>query len=135
MGSEMCIRDSDEHGDRPFDVGLHMSTFAWNGPDAWEVIRPHLRYVSWKYEDMEDARLRPGGSPEPPPMTAEQEAALRDEIVLGTPREVADRIRTFEDAAGTDLHFIADLTWPGMDAALQRETMRIFAGEVAPLLR
>jgi len=125
----------DEHGGGPFDVGLHMSTFAWNGPDAWEVIRPHLRYVSWKYEDMEDARLRPGGSPEPPPMTAEQEAALRDEIVLGTPREVADRIRTFEDAAGTDLHFIADLTWPGMDAALQRETMRIFAGEVAPLLR
>jgi alkanesulfonate monooxygenase SsuD/methylene tetrahydromethanopterin reductase-like flavin-dependent oxidoreductase (luciferase family) len=68
-------------------------------------------------------------------MTAEQEAALRDEVVLGTPREVADRIRAFEDAAGTELHFIADLTWPGMDASLQRETVRIFAEEVAPLLR
>ena len=68
-------------------------------------------------------------------MTAEQEVALREEILLGTPREVADRIRAFEDAAGTELHFIADLTWPGMDPASQRETMRIFAEEVAPLLR
>ena len=28
----------DERGGRPFAVGLHMSTFAWNGPDAWEFI-------------------------------------------------------------------------------------------------
>jgi alkanesulfonate monooxygenase SsuD/methylene tetrahydromethanopterin reductase-like flavin-dependent oxidoreductase (luciferase family) len=68
-------------------------------------------------------------------MTAEQEASLRDEIVLGTPREVADRIRACEEAAGTELHFIADLYWPGMEPSLQRETMRIFAEEVAPLLR
>jgi len=33
------------------------------------------------------------------------------------------------------LHFIADLYWPGMDPQLQREAMRIFAEEVAPLLR
>jgi len=125
----------DARGGRPFAVGLHMSTFAWNGSDAWKVVRPYLRYLSWKYDDMEDARLRPGGSPEPPPMTAEQETALRGEIVLGSPREVADRIRAFEDAAGTELHFVADLTWPGMDPSLQRETMRIFAEEVAPLLR
>jgi alkanesulfonate monooxygenase SsuD/methylene tetrahydromethanopterin reductase-like flavin-dependent oxidoreductase (luciferase family) len=68
-------------------------------------------------------------------MTAEEEAALRDEIVLGTPREVAGRIRAYEEAAGTELHFIADLYWPGMEPSLQREAMRIFAEEVAPLLR
>jgi hypothetical protein len=33
------------------------------------------------------------------------------------------------------VHFIADLYWPGMDPEVQRETMRIFAAEVAPLLR
>ncbi len=125
----------DERGGRPFAVGLHMSTFAWNGPDAWELIRPHLRYVSWKYDDMEDARLRSGPSIAPPPMTAEEEGALRDEIVLGTPPEVAERIRGYEDTAGTELHFMADLYWPGMEPSLQRETMRIFAEEVAPLLR
>jgi alkanesulfonate monooxygenase SsuD/methylene tetrahydromethanopterin reductase-like flavin-dependent oxidoreductase (luciferase family) len=124
-----------ERDGRPFAVGLHMSTFAWDGPDAWELILPHLRYVSWKYDDMEDARLRSGASAAPPPMTPEEEASLRDEIVLGTPREVADRIRAYEDAAGTELHFIADLYRPGMEPTLQRESMRIFAGEVAPLLR
>jgi len=120
---------------RPFRLGLHMSTFAWHGDDAWEVIRPSLRYVSWKYDDMDDARLRSGASPTPPPMTSEEEAALRGEIVLGTPGEVADRIQAYEEAAGTELHFIADLYWPGMEPSLQRETMRIFADDVAPLLR
>ena len=68
-------------------------------------------------------------------MTAEEEGALRDEIVLGTPREVAERIRGYEDTAGTELHFMADLYWPGMEPSLQREAMRIFAEEVAPLVR
>jgi len=125
----------DERDGRPFSVALHVETFAWNGPDAWDLVAPHLRYVSWKYDDMEEARLRSGPSAAPPPMTPDDEATLRGEIVLGTRREVADRIRAFEDAAGTDLHFIADLYWPGMDPSVQREAMRIFAGEVMPLLR
>jgi alkanesulfonate monooxygenase SsuD/methylene tetrahydromethanopterin reductase-like flavin-dependent oxidoreductase (luciferase family) len=125
----------DERADRPFSVALHVETFVWNGPDAWDLVMPHLRYVSWKYDDMEEARLRSGASASPPPMTSDEEAALRHEIVLGTPRTVADRIRAFEEAAGTELHFIADLYWPGMDPSVQRETMRIFADEVMPLLR
>ena len=125
----------DERGDRPFSVALHVETFVWNRPDAWELVKPHLRYVSWKYDDMEQARLRSGPSASAPSMTSDEEAALRDEIVLGTPREVADRIRAFEEAAGTDLHFVADLYWPGIDPTVQRETMRLFAEEVMPLLR
>ena len=125
----------EERGGRPFSVALHLETFAWNGPDAWDLVAPHLRYVSWKYDDMEEARLRSGPSASPPPMTQAEEATLREEIVLGTPREVADRIRAYEDAAGTDLHFIADLWWPGMDPSVQREAMRIFGEEVMPLLR
>jgi alkanesulfonate monooxygenase SsuD/methylene tetrahydromethanopterin reductase-like flavin-dependent oxidoreductase (luciferase family) len=126
-----------ERGDAPFQIALHMSTFAWNGSadEAWELVASSLRYVSWKYDDMEHARRRSGPPPLPPPMTAEEERALRDEIVLGTPQEVADRIRAYADAAGDDLHFIADLYWPGMDPSLQRESMRIFAEEVAPLVR
>jgi alkanesulfonate monooxygenase SsuD/methylene tetrahydromethanopterin reductase-like flavin-dependent oxidoreductase (luciferase family) len=125
----------EERGDRPFSVGLHMSTFVSNHPDAWDVVAPYAHYVSWKYDDMEHARLRSGPSPSPPPITPDDDRALRDAVVYGTPREVADRIRAFEETAGTELHFIADLHWPGMDPALQRETMRIFAQEVAPLLR
>src|SRR3954462_10394461 len=125
----------DEGGGRPFSVALHVETFVWNGPNAWDIIAPHLRYVSWKYDDMEEARLRSGPSASPPPMTSDEERRLRREIVFGTPREVADRIRAFEQAAGTEVHFVADLYWPGIDATVQRETMRLFAEDVIPPLR
>jgi alkanesulfonate monooxygenase SsuD/methylene tetrahydromethanopterin reductase-like flavin-dependent oxidoreductase (luciferase family) len=124
-------------GNLAFDVGLHMSSFAWNGPEAeaWDLVTPFLRYVSWKYDDMEDARGRSGPPSSPPPMTPEQQAALRGDIIIGKPDRVAEQIRAFQEAAGGDLHFIADLYWPGMDPSLQRDAMRIFAEEVAPLLR
>jgi alkanesulfonate monooxygenase SsuD/methylene tetrahydromethanopterin reductase-like flavin-dependent oxidoreductase (luciferase family) len=123
--------------DRPFDVGLHERTFAWQGSpqEALDLVAPFHRYVSWKYDDMEDARGRTGPAPSPPPMTGEEEAALRDEILIGAPDGIAERIGAYRSAAGQDVHFIADLYWPGMDPEVQRETMRIFAVEVAPLLR
>jgi alkanesulfonate monooxygenase SsuD/methylene tetrahydromethanopterin reductase-like flavin-dependent oxidoreductase (luciferase family) len=68
-------------------------------------------------------------------MTAEEDTTLREEIIVGTPVEVAARIDAYRDAASGDVHFIADLYWPGMDPEVQRETMRIFAADVAPLLR
>ena len=116
-------------------ISVHLPTFAWNGEDAWERVREHHRYVAWKYDDMDSARSR-GGEPEPPPPpTAEEEASLREQIVLGRPDEVAERIAELDRAAGGALHFIARLYWPGMDPAVQRETMRIFAEEVIPALR
>jgi len=124
-----------ERAGRPFSVGLHMPTFAWIGPDAWNRVAPHIRYVSWKYDDMEHARLRS----EPPHRRRHrpraQTACCGPRRSSGTPGDVADRIRTYEDAAGAELHFIADLYWPGMDPSVQRETMRIFAEDVAPQLR
>jgi alkanesulfonate monooxygenase SsuD/methylene tetrahydromethanopterin reductase-like flavin-dependent oxidoreductase (luciferase family) len=124
-------------GDQTFGLGLHRRTFVWTGPEseAWELVRPFMRYVSWKYDDMEVARGRAGPPPSPPPMTPAEEAALREEILIGAPEQVAEQITLYKEAAGPELHFIADLYWPGMDPQLQRETMRIFAEEVAPLLR
>ena len=84
---------------------------------------------------MEFARGRSGPPSAPPPMTSEEDEVLRQEIILGTPEHVAESIRAFQRAAGMDVHFVADLYWPGMDPSLQHEAMRIFAEEVAPLLR
>jgi alkanesulfonate monooxygenase SsuD/methylene tetrahydromethanopterin reductase-like flavin-dependent oxidoreductase (luciferase family) len=125
----------DERDGRPFAVGLHAATFVWNGPDAWDLVRPHVRYVSWKYDDMEHARLRRGPSASPPAPTSAEASALREEIAVGTPAEVAEQIRAYERVVGPELHYMADLYWPGLDPQLQRETMRLFAEEVAPLLR
>ena len=114
---------------------MHLPTFAWNGDDAWERVRDHHRYVAWKYEDMDAsaAPCRPATSS--PPLTQEGEARLREQIVLGRPDEVAERIAELADAAGGDLHYIARLYWPGMDPGVQREAMAVFAEEVIPKLR
>ncbi len=118
-----------------FALSLHAPTFPWKGPDAWERIAPYHRYISWKYDDMEGAKGRGGPPQAPPPPMPEEAAALRGSILLGTPEEVAEQARAFEEAAGGDVHFIARLYFPGMDPGMQREVIQLFAEEVAPLLR
>jgi alkanesulfonate monooxygenase SsuD/methylene tetrahydromethanopterin reductase-like flavin-dependent oxidoreductase (luciferase family) len=118
-----------------FALSLHIPTFAWPGPDAWERVRDHHWYLNWKYEDMEDARGRRPPSRPLPPLPPEREAEQRAAIVLGTPEEVAERLHAYREAAGGRLHYIARTYFPGMDPALQREAMAILAEEVAPLLR
>lgn len=118
-----------------FSYALHLPTFAWPDPDAWERVREHHWYVTWKYEDMEDAAGRTPPSAPLPPLPASREVELRESIVLGTPEQVAERIDAFREAAGGDLHYIARLYWPGMDPALQREAMAVFAEQVLPRAR
>jgi alkanesulfonate monooxygenase SsuD/methylene tetrahydromethanopterin reductase-like flavin-dependent oxidoreductase (luciferase family) len=118
-----------------FAYSLHLPTFAWPGEDAWERVREHHWYVTWKYEDMDEAAGRTPPSAPLPPLPAAREAELREQIVLGTPSRVAEQIEAFREAAGGDLHYIARLYWPGMDPALQREAMAVYAEEVLPLVR
>jgi alkanesulfonate monooxygenase SsuD/methylene tetrahydromethanopterin reductase-like flavin-dependent oxidoreductase (luciferase family) len=118
-----------------FTLSVHLPTFAWNGPDAWERVRAHQWYIDWKYEDMADARgARPPGRPAPP-LPAAREAALRASMVLGTPDQVAERLLALRDAAGGQLHYIARSYFPGMDPGVQRETLAVFAEAVAPAVR
>ena len=116
-------------------ISVHLATFAWNGDDAWERVRDHHHYVTWKYDDMDRARSRTGEPQPPPPLTQEGETGLREQIVLGKPDEVAERIAELRDAADSELHYIARLYWPGMDPGVQREAMSVFAEEVIPRLR
>jgi len=118
-----------------FEWSVHLPTFPWHGEDAWERVRDHCWYVGWKYDDMEDARGRTGPPPAAPPIPAAREAELRESTLMGPPERVAERIAALRDAAGGRLHYIARLYWPGMDPGVRDESMRIFAEEVAPLLR
>jgi alkanesulfonate monooxygenase SsuD/methylene tetrahydromethanopterin reductase-like flavin-dependent oxidoreductase (luciferase family) len=127
---EKAGRDPDD-----FEWSVHLPTFAWHGDDAWERVREHQWYVSWKYEDMDQARGRTGPAVTPPPLPAAREAEMRDGIVLGTPEQVAEQIAALKDAVGAPLHYIARLYFPGMDGAVRNEAMRIFAEEVGPLLQ
>jgi alkanesulfonate monooxygenase SsuD/methylene tetrahydromethanopterin reductase-like flavin-dependent oxidoreductase (luciferase family) len=129
---ELDRRGADE---ATFGWSVYLPTFPWHGDDAWERVRDHHWYVDWKYEDMAEARGRTGPPPPAPPIPADREAAARAGILVGRPGEVAERIAALRDAAGGRLHYVARLDWPGMDAAVRDESMRIFAEEVAPLLR
>lgn len=133
---ETARRARDEAGrEGPFTISVHLPTFAWHGEDGWDLVRDPHRYVGWKYEDMDGARARTGAPPAPPPIDADLDTQLREQIVFGSPDEVAERIRALADAAGGDLHYIARLYFPGMPFDVQREALRIFAEEVAPQLR
>ena len=121
--------------DGPFAISVHHPTFAWEGDDAWELVRPFHWYVSWKYDDMDAARHRAGDPPPAPAIDEEAGRRLRDQIILGEPAGVADQIGRYANAAGGDLHYIARLYFPGMPFDLQRQALRIFAEEVAPKLR
>lgn len=121
--------------DEEFAIAVHLPTFAWHGDDAWDLVRPHHWYITWKYDDMDGAHHRRGDPLSAPEIDAALDASLRDQIVIGTPAEVAGRIRELADAAGGDLHYIARLYFPGLALDVQREAMRIFAEEVAPTLR
>lgn len=119
-----------------FTFSLHVPVHVHDGDAdaAWAAIRPFHHYVAWKYEDMEGARGRPGPPLPPPALEPQADAALRAGIVLGTADEVAGEIARFAEAVGGALHFVARLYWPGMELERQREAMRRFALEVAPLL-
>ena len=130
-------REAHAASERPGElaISVHLPTFAWHGDDAWERVRDHHWYVSWKYDDMDEARGRDGEPPPAPPIDAGLDAELRGQILLGSPDEVAARIRELAAAVGGDIHYIARLYFPGMAPEVQRETMRIFAEEVIPALR
>jgi len=126
-----------------FAISVHLPVFAWDGEgdeadraqDAWDLVRDSVRYISWKYDDMDGAHGR-GGAPQPaPPMTPAEEEALRESVLLGTPRQVAERINEYRMAAGGDLEFVARLYFPGLGWDVQQRALSIFAEQVAPLAR
>lgn len=121
-----------------FTPAVYVTTFAWRGADAWARIREAAWYASWKYDDMDGARSRPGRGGRPPALDPATEAEQRRWVLLGEPEAVAERIRAFgEAAAGTGLGtpvFVARSWFPGLAPAVNREALEILGAEVRPLL-
>ena len=119
----------------PFTFSLHRPTFVWDGPDAFEIVRDHARYVDWKYEDMGEAHGRTGDPLPPPPITGDEDDRLRSSVLWGTPDEVAQRIHAYQRLVVDDFHYIARLFFPGLPFELQQRTLELFATEVIPRVR
>jgi alkanesulfonate monooxygenase SsuD/methylene tetrahydromethanopterin reductase-like flavin-dependent oxidoreductase (luciferase family) len=118
-----------------FTISVTAPTLSWDGGDAWERMRDPFHFYDWKFADMRDARARTGPVVPPPPLSEERAAELRAQALVGRPEEVAEKIALFEDAAGTEIHYIGRLYWPGMDRDVQGEVIRTFAEGVIPALR
>jgi len=75
----LLLEELERRGRDPetFEFGLYMPTFAWPQPDAWERVRDHYWYMTWKYEDTEAAYGRTGPPPPAPPLTAAKERELK----------------------------------------------------------
>jgi alkanesulfonate monooxygenase SsuD/methylene tetrahydromethanopterin reductase-like flavin-dependent oxidoreductase (luciferase family) len=136
LADEMRKRSRPPH---EVHVAGYWPVFVWDEPGrAWEIVRPFHHYVQWKYLDAENAKGRLGPLPLPPALDEPAEAALRAEIICGTPADVAARITDFADiarAAGPDVTFIARMHYPGMDPRIVRSAARLFAEEVIPAVR
>jgi len=119
-----------------FVFSVHRPTFAWNGSDAWERVRDHAHYVSWKYENAGEVARGGQAGLKPPPLTPKQEAAIYGgRGLIGSPAEIIEQLLAYQEVVPGELHYIARLYWPGMDPGLQRETISIFAEEVIAKLR
>jgi alkanesulfonate monooxygenase SsuD/methylene tetrahydromethanopterin reductase-like flavin-dependent oxidoreductase (luciferase family) len=128
-------RDRDE-----LSVAVHCPVLAWNDGPAWDVLEQALHYSEWKYGDMV---RQPYGERDPETLRA-RPGELRDEVrdtiragaLVGTPEQVVEQVTAYVRATGgARTTFIPRLWFPGLDAEVQRESMRIFATQVAPAVR
>jgi alkanesulfonate monooxygenase SsuD/methylene tetrahydromethanopterin reductase-like flavin-dependent oxidoreductase (luciferase family) len=117
-----------------FVFAVHHPVFAWDGADAWQTLEPCLRYMDWKYDDMAVTTLRPRPGGLPPATNSAVDRKLRDECLWGSPERVAEGVAEYCRAGGVDVHFIARSYFPGLDPAIQRETLRLFATQVIPMV-
>jgi alkanesulfonate monooxygenase SsuD/methylene tetrahydromethanopterin reductase-like flavin-dependent oxidoreductase (luciferase family) len=67
--------------------------------------------------------------------TLTYEEVLQERVVFGTPRHVADRLRTLQQAVGLSGIIIEPNVGAGLSPDLVAHSMRLFAQEVAPQLR
>ena len=96
-----------------FTISVHLPTFAWRGRDAWERVRPYHWYVELEVRRHGGrARRAPSGPLGAAAPRRPRGGPARVEMVLGTPEQVAERLRAYREAAGGRLHYIARLLLP-----------------------
>lgn len=100
-----------------FTFAVHEPVWVSDDPEAdLEDVLRGVWYTRWKYQDMASAFGRPssGPLPKPPPIDAETREQLLKAVILGTPEQVAGRIRKTRQILGDDMHFVARSYLPGM---------------------
>jgi alkanesulfonate monooxygenase SsuD/methylene tetrahydromethanopterin reductase-like flavin-dependent oxidoreductase (luciferase family) len=118
----------------PLTVALHLPTLVHRDGITFAEAADALRYPDWKYGDMSQAHTMSGPLGAPDRVDYEYLKRLERTTVVGTPREAADRIREYAEAAGGPLHMIGRSYLPSLPA-IERTAALQALGEVRRLLR
>jgi alkanesulfonate monooxygenase SsuD/methylene tetrahydromethanopterin reductase-like flavin-dependent oxidoreductase (luciferase family) len=129
-----ALEERARHGlEGPLTVALHLPTLVHPDGVSFAEAADHLRFPDWKYGDMAEARTMSGPLASAEPVDADYLARLERTSIVGTPREAADRIRAYADAAGGSLHMIGRSYLPSLTAGERTEALTAL-GEVKALL-
>ena len=121
-----------------FEVGGYWPVFTWENRDAFDLVKPWLHYMQWKYEDTTGARGRLTPRPMPPELDSDSEEALHAGLICGTPDDVATHIEELLDSVsrsgvpGGPFTFVGRHYYPGMPRNMMRDATRMFAEQVIP---
>ncbi len=110
-------------GREPFTISVHLPTLCLPAGVVWADAAEALRYPGWKYDDMAIDEGAAGPLRRPEPANADELDRLRATSVVGSPTEVAEQIRGYQEAVGGDLHFIARSYLPGLGPDGRREAL------------
>lgn len=110
------------------------SAFVWDGGDAWSVVRDGLAHAVNVYAGWEQGGDTPGHGFVLPPF---DEDDARAGLPIGTPQQVAHRLRPIAEAFGgrRDFTLVVRLHYPGMDYDTSSHAVELFGEQVIPALK
>lgn len=119
-----------EKRDNEFTVYIQQYCFvADSETSAWNRIEESVEHVnamygSWKRGDDRDYA---------PP--AEKMAEIRERAILGSPSDVIDQLRRYEEVLGSDIHLILRVYHPGVGTERMERCLELLGDEVIPAVR
>jgi alkanesulfonate monooxygenase SsuD/methylene tetrahydromethanopterin reductase-like flavin-dependent oxidoreductase (luciferase family) len=110
------------------------SAFVWDDGDAWSVVRDGLAHAVGVYAGWEEGGDTPGHGFVLPEF---DEGDARATLPIGTPQEVAHRLRPVAEAFGgrRDFTLVVRLHYPGMDYDTSSHAVELFGEQVIPALK
>jgi probable F420-dependent oxidoreductase len=133
---ELSVMEAGAHaaGRDPSNLSFVMlrSAFVWDDGDAWSIVQEGLRHAAMVYDGWDLGGDTPGHGFELPPLDDE----AREETPVGTPQEVARRLRPMAEAfAGRDFTIVVRLHYPGMGYETASHAVELFGEHVIPALK
>jgi alkanesulfonate monooxygenase SsuD/methylene tetrahydromethanopterin reductase-like flavin-dependent oxidoreductase (luciferase family) len=112
------FRNVDEDEDKDFPVLRHCFV---SEDGAWETVRDSVEYIERQHYRWDDTEWSPGAL-----------NRIQKNGLFGTPDEVAEQIRTYDETINEDLNLVLWFCYPGVPTDEIIDSMELFHDEVLP---